>query len=62
MKKLDILLVEDSEHDIMFIEEALHDAEVINHLVSVRNGEEALNFLHKKTALYRCQTSGSHIT
>ncbi|GAA0874879.1 response regulator [Wandonia haliotis] len=48
MKKLDILLVEDSEHDIMFIEEALHDAEVINHLVSVRNGEEALNFLHKK--------------
>jgi two-component system, chemotaxis family, response regulator Rcp1 len=39
---IEILLVEDSESDIVLTQEVLRDAKVINHLTVARDGEEAM--------------------
>lgn len=43
-----ILLVEDNPGDIRLTKEALRQAKVVNHLHSVRTGEDALAFLNRK--------------
>jgi CheY-like chemotaxis protein len=43
-----ILLVEDDKVDIMTIKRALKDLNIKNQLVSVANGEEALEYLQSK--------------
>ena len=45
---VEILLVEDSEPDILLTQEAFEDASVKNRLHVARDGEEALNFLKKQ--------------
>lgn len=45
---IEILLVEDSEPDILLTQEAFEDAKVKNRLHVARDGEEAINFLRRK--------------
>ncbi len=45
---IEILLVEDNPGDIRLTQEALKDAKVRNHLSVVNDGEQALDFLHKR--------------
>jgi CheY-like chemotaxis protein len=42
LSPIEILLVEDSEADIVLTQEALNDAKVLNRLSVVRDGEEAM--------------------
>lgn len=48
MKKINLLLIEDSEEDVILIEESLDacNADYIN-ITNVSDGEEALNYLYK---------------
>lgn len=46
-KQVDILLVEDSAGDARLIMEAFKDARLKNRIFVVRDGVEAMNFLHK---------------
>lgn len=45
---VEILLVEDSEPDILLTEEAFSESKVKNHLNVARDGEEALQFLRRE--------------
>ena len=45
---IDILLVEDNPDDIEIATKALKDANIVNKLWVVRDGEEALDFLFQK--------------
>ncbi len=45
---VEILLVEDSPGDIRLTVEAMKDAKVVNRLSVVKDGEEALAFLHRE--------------
>ena len=45
---VEILLVEDSEDDIVMIEEALENAKLLNILQVVRDGEEAMAYLRRE--------------
>jgi CheY-like chemotaxis protein len=47
---IQVLLVEDSPADIRLTQEALRDGKFVNQLHVVRDGEEALNFLHQRGA------------
>ena len=47
-RTIEILLVEDSEPDILLTEEAFSEARVPNRLHIVRDGEEALQFLRRE--------------
>lgn len=47
MKKLHILIIDDSEHDIMLIEDALESSGILKSIGAVNNGEEALKYLRK---------------
>jgi CheY-like chemotaxis protein len=46
-KPIQILLVEDSEADVLLTREALSHAKVVNNLHVVENGDDALHFLHR---------------
>ncbi|HMO63277.1 MAG TPA: response regulator [Ferruginibacter sp.] len=48
MQPVNILLVEDSEGDILLTTEALEGSSLINSLNVVKNGKDALDYLHKK--------------
>lgn len=48
MKKIYILLVEDSEQDALLIREALEEQEILKEMSHVQNGEEALKYLKKE--------------
>ena len=48
MSEIHILLVEDNEGDIVLTLEALREAKLRNKISVVRDGEEALQFLHKE--------------
>jgi len=45
---LSILLVEDNPGDVRLAKEGLKDSKLINKLYSVKDGVEAMDFLHKK--------------
>ncbi|GAA5503287.1 response regulator rcp1 [Deinococcus xinjiangensis] len=45
---IEILVVEDSEPDILLTQEAFEEAKVKNRLHVARDGEEAINFLRRK--------------
>jgi two-component system, chemotaxis family, response regulator Rcp1 len=47
-KELTILLVEDNEGDIVLTVEALKIANITNKILVVRDGEEALSYLHRE--------------
>jgi CheY-like chemotaxis protein len=47
-RAVEILLVEDSPGDIRLTIEAMKDAKVVNRLSVVKDGEEALAFLHRE--------------
>ena len=47
-KEVTILLVEDNEGDIVLTVEALKMANITNKVVVVRDGEEALRYLHRE--------------
>jgi CheY-like chemotaxis protein len=48
MKPIDILIVEDNAGDLRLIRDVLHDSKVSNKINSVRDGEEALEYIFKK--------------
>ena len=52
-----ILLAEDNEHDIELTLEALSEHNLMNEVVTVRDGEEALDYLYKR-GKYKDRTSG----
>jgi chemotaxis family two-component system response regulator Rcp1 len=45
---VEVLLVEDNPGDIRLTEEAFKDGKICNHLNVVRDGVEAMTFLHRK--------------
>ena len=47
-KFVDILLVEDNPGDVRLTKEALKDAKVLNEIYVVRDGVEAMEFLHNE--------------
>ena len=47
-RPVEIFLAEDSSGDVRLTREALNESEVSNHLSVVEDGEEALNYLHRK--------------
>jgi CheY-like chemotaxis protein len=49
MKSIHILLVEDSEGDVLLIKEAFKDARIVNNISTVNNGEKAIRFLEKSS-------------
>lgn len=51
-----ILLVEDNEGDIVLTLEALKEARIYNQIDVVRDGEEALHYLHKKGRYTQART------
>ena len=48
MRPIEILLVEDSPGDVRLTQEVLQEGKVMNNLHVVKNGEEALEFVHRK--------------
>ncbi|HMP98556.1 MAG TPA: response regulator [Cyclobacteriaceae bacterium] len=48
MKPIHILLVEDNEGDILLTTEALEEGKITNKVSTIKDGQEALNFLEKK--------------
>jgi len=55
-REIRILLVEDNEGDIVLTLEALKEAKILNRIDVVRDGEEALKFLHKEDSYTTAQT------
>lgn len=47
-REIEILLVEDNPGDARLAKEALKEAKIINNLFWVKDGEEAMSFLHKE--------------
>lgn len=48
MQPIDILLIEDNEGDILLTTEALQEHKIVNKILVVKDGLEALDFLIKK--------------
>lgn len=48
MNSINILLVEDNEGDILLTTEALEEGKLLNNLMIVRDGHEAIQFLSKE--------------
>jgi len=57
-KPMEILLVEDSEDDIVLEQEALAEAKLVNVMSVVRDGEEAMAFLRRQGKYHNAQTPG----
>ncbi len=47
-KPIEILLVEDNPGDVRLVKEALKDVKVLNNLRVAKDGQEALDFLHRE--------------
>lgn len=58
MKEVRILLVEDNEGDVVLTLKALKKAHVHNEIDVVRDGEQALQFLHKQEPFKDAETPG----
>lgn len=52
MKLFEVLLVEDSDDDILFVQESFKRHKIANPLRVVRDGVEALDYLRKKEAYH----------
>jgi len=48
MVPVQILLVEDNEGDILLIRESFEEARIINTIISVKDGEKAIDYLERK--------------
>lgn len=48
VKPVDILLVEDNPGDVRLTREALRDAKILNEIHVVKDGVEAMDFLHRE--------------
>lgn len=48
-KSIELLIVEDNEGDVRLIKEALRDSSVVNRFVVVNDGEQALDYLHRRS-------------
>ena len=57
-KPMEILLVEDSEDDIVLEQEALAEAKLVNVMSVVRDGEEAMAFLRRQGKYHSAQMPG----
>lgn len=57
MENINILLVEDNEGDILLTTEALEEIKVANTLEVVRTGEDAVDFLNKRTKSKKAKES-----
>jgi len=55
---IDILLVEDNDDDVVMIREAFDEAKLLNIVNVVKDGEEALAFLHAKPPYHDAQRPG----
>lgn len=55
IKPVDILLIEDSAGDVRLIQESLADGKLLNRLNVVNDGQEALNYLHRKNQWAKAQ-------
>ncbi len=49
MKPVHILVVDDSDGDVFLIKEALSEGKILNKISIVNDGQEALDFLQKKS-------------
>ena len=49
-----ILLIEDDDVDVMTVKRALRDLKVTNQLVSIGDGEEAIEYLRTESATKPC--------
>lgn len=47
-KTVNILLIEDNEGDVILTNEAFKTSKIANEILVARDGEEAMDFLHKK--------------
>jgi CheY-like chemotaxis protein len=47
-REAQILIVDDSPGDVRLIEEAFHDGDINNNLHIVKDGQQALNFIHQR--------------
>ncbi len=57
-KPMEILLVEDSEDDIVLEQEALAEAKLVNVMSVVRDGEEAMAFLRRQGKYHSAPVPG----
>ena len=48
MKPIDILVVEDNDDDVVLIQEAFSEGKMVNRIAVVRDGEEAMVYLHRQ--------------
>jgi CheY-like chemotaxis protein len=55
-KEVNILLVEDNEGDILLTLEALHEAKIHNEINVVKDGDAALDYLHKRGKYENAET------
>ena len=58
MNPIDILIVEDNDDDVVLIQAAFSEGKVINRLVFVRDGEEAMTYLHRQGVYAAAPTPG----
>ena len=58
MNPIDILIVEDNDDDVVLIQAAFSEGKVINRLVFVRDGEEAMTYLHRQGIYASAPTPG----
>ncbi|HEY4326207.1 MAG TPA: response regulator [Mucilaginibacter sp.] len=49
MKAINILLVEDNEGDILLTTEAFEESKIVNKIIAIRDGKEAINFFEGLT-------------
>lgn len=50
MNSIDILVVEDNDDDVVLIQAAFSEGKVVNRLIFVHDGEEAMTYLRKQGA------------
>ncbi len=55
---VEILLAEDNEDDIVIVQEAFADAKLVNIMITVRDGEDALNYLRREGRYTRVRLPG----
>ncbi|MBS0184544.1 MAG: response regulator [Nitrospira sp.] len=58
MNLIDILVVEDNDDDVVLIQAAFSEGKVVNRLIFVRDGEEAMTYLRKQGAYVATSTPG----